>query len=123
MRGRIRYVRRYDAETGYSAERKEFYLDDRQVTEEEYRAALPPPAPARAGVAPGAEATWRRPVVSTGAAVVPKRIKQAEEKCARAGVPTDFTTNRGKPIFTSRAHRKAVLRVFGMHDADGGFGD
>ena len=119
MRGSIRTKRRWNADKGETEHEKEYFLDGKRVSEEEFNAALPDKP---LGGAPGAQATWNKPILSDGLAVVPKRIKEAEAKCLKHGVPTDFTTD-GRPVLRTRAHRKAYLKAYGYHDNDGGYGD
>ncbi len=83
-----------------------------EVTEAEYKAEFPD----KPIGAFGKEADWRKPVKSDSISVVPKRIKEAEALCVKHGVPTDFSTNRGRPVFKNRAHKKAVMKVFGWID-------
>ena len=94
-----------------------------EVTETEYIEAFPDVPLDLTNGAFGASGTWKKPVESVGLAVVPKRIKDAEAYCAKHGVPTDFTSKRGVPILKDRAHRKKVLKLFKMHDNEGGIGD
>ncbi len=83
-----------------------------EVTKEEYEAEFPD----KPIGAFGKEANWKKPVMSDSIAVVPKRIKHAEQLCEKHGVPTDFTTNRGRPVFKNRAHKKAVMKIWGWID-------
>lgn len=92
------------------------------MTKEEFEAANPKKKPEFTD-GPQASATWNREIVSNGCAVLPRQAIAAEELCRKNGVPTDFTSNRGRPIFHSRSHRKQVLKIFNLHDNDGGIGD
>ncbi len=93
------------------------------MTVEEFAAAFPDQPLDFSQGSFGSETTWKHPVESDGLAVHPKLIKQAEEICAKNGVPTDFTTLRGRPILKNRAQRRQVLKVFKFHDNQGGYGD
>jgi hypothetical protein len=72
--------------------------------------------------APGASLLGWKPLSSEAAAVHPDQIEEAREDARRLGVPTEFDPE-GRPIFTSRSHRRAYLRAYGFHDRDGGYGD
>ncbi len=92
------------------------------MSQEEYEDAFPKKTPTF-DVSPEASASWNREIVSDGCAVLPKQAGEAEDLCKHHGVPTDFRTNRGKPVFRSRSHRKQVLKIFNLHDNQGGIGD
>jgi len=55
-------------------------------------------------------------------AVHPAQIEEATASAKAKGVPTEFD-REGSPVFTSRAHRKAYCRAYGVHDRSGGYGD
>ena len=63
------------------------------------------------------------PIYSDGAGVHPSQVVEAMEHAANNGVPTRFHPETGQAIFESRGHRKAFLRMRGMHDRSGGYGD
>ena len=65
---------------------------------------------------------WRQPIMSDGAGCHPSQIKEMKQHAAKHGVSTDYTKD-GRAFFTSRAHRAAHLKAFGMHDRTGGYGD
>jgi len=62
------------------------------------------------------------PLASEAMAVHPDQIPEAREHDRRHGVPTDYD-RLGRPIFTSREHRKRYARSYGWRDYDGGDGD
>ena len=94
-----------------------YWIDNRQVSKEEFDRAFPD----KEGV-PGMEYAWDRPLLSDALAVHPSQIEEAREDAKQKGVPTDFTPD-GRPILTSRAHRKRYLKAYGFHDKQGGYGD
>lgn len=59
-----------------------------------------------------------------------KQIPAAMERARKHGVPTNYTAD-GKPIITSRAHQKALLKLENsfkpkedhLFNQDGGYGD
>ena len=66
------------------------------------------------------------PMSSWAFGVKPSQIKQARKRSVELGTPLRFVMDgpdKGKCIFESRDHRKAVLRSHGYHDNDGGYGD
>jgi hypothetical protein len=65
--------------------------------------------------------TW--PLLSDAAGVHPNQVNEAMEHASRNGVPTRFHPETGQAIFESRGHRKAFLRMRGMYDKSGGYGD
>lgn len=60
--------------------------------------------------------------ISTALAVHPKQVKEAMEHAKKMGVPTEFQPD-GRPVFTSRQHRKEYMQRYGFYDRDGGYGD
>lgn len=97
-----------------------YLLDGREVTREEYDAALPD-RPLE-GAAPMTESTSAWPIKSDALGVHPKQAREAEEHARQKGVPTEFTP-QGQPVFRSREHRKQYCRAYGVYDRNGGYGD
>jgi hypothetical protein len=62
------------------------------------------------------------PMKSWAAGVAIDQIPEAMEHARKHGVPTEFAPD-GDVIFRDRAHRKAYLKIIGMHDRNGGYGD
>ena len=98
-----------------------FSIDGKEVSAETFLAAFPehkiqtgtPYAPAPV---PAAHGDWNKPVTSFGMACAPSKIKDFENFAAAAGVPTDFTTNRGRPIVTSAEHKRKLAKLLRVHD-------
>lgn len=74
-----------------------------------------------AGRGPDTPSCW--PMKSTALAVHRTQAKQYAEFAAKHGVPTEFDTREGKPIFESREHRRRYCELVGAVDLDGGYGD
>ena len=55
-------------------------------------------------------------------AVHPSQVAEAEADAKAKGVPTSFLGD-GRPVFTSRGHRREYLKAYGVHDNQGGYGD
>lgn len=101
-----------------------YYIDGKEVTEEEYREAAPSKFSElqEEGVQGHFHTPTCWPMVSEALAVLPKQITEATESAKKHGVPTRFDQS-GRPIFESRQHRKAYLRAYNFHDNQGGYGD
>lgn len=98
------------------ADNQTYHLDSKQVTKAEFDAVFPD-----LGAGSSSLAQWK-PVISDALAVHPRQVKEAEQSAAAKGIPTQFLPD-GRPILTSRQHRKKYLRAYGFHDRDGGYGD
>ena len=93
-----------------------YFIDGVQVTKEAFDEAFPnKPIAAES-------ACFFKPIHSDAAAVHPNQIAEASAIAKARGVPTEFD-GHGRPILTSRSHRKAYLKSRGMHDRSGGYGD
>lgn len=103
-----------------------YLIDDREVSKAKFRreekAALK--RIVKQEYAPqtnrGGASAW--PLVSDALAVHPDQIPEAIESAKRKGVPTEFD-KMGRPIFTSRAHRKSYCEKYHFFDRNGGYGD
>ena len=99
-----------------TGDKTRYVLDGVDVTKEEFDKAFPD-KPIRHGddFAVG----WKKPVLSDALAVHPAQVKAAMERDKKAGVPTEYTED-GRPILTSQAHKRKLLRSFGpdvgMHE-------
>jgi len=96
-----------------------YFLDDKEVSKEEFFTALPP----KLANGDGPCSLSSTPAhLSDGLAVHPDQVQEAEESAKKRGVPTEFQRD-GRPVMRSRAHQKAYLKAYGFHNRDGGFGD
>ena len=96
-----------------------YYIDNLEVSKEEFDEAFP--------ALPGGDTPWMgfigwKPIVSDAMAVHPSQVKEAVLDAAKKGVPTEFLPD-GRPVLTSRSHRRAYLRAYRFHDRNGGYGD
>lgn len=91
-----------------------------EVSQAEFEAAFPD-KPIVAGDDLRTSTEWREPIVSDAIAVLPNQAAEAAREAAKHGVPTEF--REGKPVFTSREHRRKYMRSVGVHDRRGGYGD
>lgn len=89
-----------------------FFLDDKEVTQEEYEKRYPPPK--KTG-GPSSLIGWSKPVESDALSVHPSQVKEAMERDRAHGVPTEYTPD-GRPIIRSYAHKRALMRSLGVHE-------
>lgn len=61
-------------------------------------------------------------MVSEGLAVHPKQVEQANARNRRHGVNVVYD-QKGMAHIPDRTERKRLLRLEGMHDNSGGYGD
>jgi hypothetical protein len=90
-----------------------------EVTEKEWRKVMRPPP---LNLTAGAGLVGWKAQHSEALAVHPQQIKQAADDAAAKGVPTDFD-GAGRPILTSRSHRRAYHLAYGVIDKDAGYSD
>lgn len=102
-----------------------YRINGREVTVEEFRrhAAAKVKKRGNQGSAPGTRSTSGWPIESDAAGVHPDQVPEAMAHAASKGVPTEFNTKTGNPIFRSRKHRNAFLKAHDMRDRDAGYGD
>ena len=65
---------------------------------------------------------WK-PIESIALEVHTSQVDEMMDHAKKHGVPTEFNRETGAPIFTSRSHRRAYLKMEGVHDRQGGYGD
>ena len=94
-----------------------WYIDGEVATQAEFEAAFPDRP-----LGNGRGLCGWKPIVSDALAVHPDQVAEATEHAKKMGVPTDFQPD-GRPILTSRSHRRAYLKTYGFHDREGGYGD
>ena len=116
-----------------------YFIDDTEVTKEEYDAALPNRGVDMidAQTPPMTNSLTGWPLISFGAAVDPSQIDAAEAHNRRVGDNVRYVRpgeeklysskegdiGPGDAIFTSRHQRKLHLKNKGFHDRIGGYGD
>ena len=110
--------------------KRKYYLDGEEVTKARFDRAFPPKE--EDGDDLNISTSWKKPIHSEALSVHPRLRAQAMEIAAKRGVPTEFD-KKGRPVFTSRKHRRDYLRIRTMrdssgnesrcHDNDGGYGD
>jgi len=96
-----------------------YMVGDRVVTREEFDAILPSKP---IGVPLDAHRPDCWPMLSEAMGVQPDQIGEAAAHARKNGVPTEFTGD-GRVIVRDRKHRRDLLRLYGMHDKQGGFSD
>lgn len=65
---------------------------------------------------------WRN-FSSVGLACHPSQAKQFTEDARAAGLTGVHYDEKGRARFSSRGQRKKALKIAGLHDNDGGYGD
>lgn len=104
-------------------QRQRFYYFGREITREEYeRLSAEHRPPELAGGERGSSFCGWKPLASESYAYHPKQIKEAEAFLKSRDCPTEIDPT-GRPLFTSRSHRRRFLKVNRAHDNDGGYGD
>lgn len=98
-----------------------YYIDDKEVTEEEYRAAFPDKPLAENGQC--SLRGWTKPLLSDALAVHPDQIPDVMERNRRAGLHVEYNAEDGRPILRSREQRRKLMKLDKCHDRDGGYGD
>lgn len=63
------------------------------------------------------------PKVSVGLSVHPKQAQQANERAKRHGLTGVSYDEKGRCTVSDRGARRDLLRLEGMHDSQGGYGD
>lgn len=111
MRGKIR-ANRVTGERVY-------YLEDREVPQEEFEAAFPPK---EIGETTGHSTAWSNGIESDALAVHPSQIKEAMARNKRHGLHVEYLPD-GRPKLTDRGQRRDLMRLEQVHDRNGGYGD
>ncbi len=62
------------------------------------------------------------PMLSSGMGVHPKDIKKAMASARQHGVAVEYNSD-GRAIIRSRQDRKNLMKISGIHDRNGGYGD
>jgi hypothetical protein len=93
-----------------------YHIDGKEVTKAEFDAAFPDRP-----VGEPSLVGWV-PIISDALAVHPRQVKEAIADARAKGVPTEFLPD-GRPVLSSRSHRKRYLKAYGFHDRSGGYGD
>ncbi len=98
-----------------------YFLGYQEVTEAEYHAVYPPAKSLTVSDSSSSLVGWK-PLHSEALAYHPRQKAEAEAHLKALGVPTEIDP-LGRPVLTSRAHRRAVLKALKVHDRNGGYGD
>lgn len=99
-----------------------YVLNGRKVNREEFLAGAPgdglrtPPRTANTY-------TEHDPLISDGCGVMKAQVPEARDAIARYGIRGAAILDNGQVRFTSRRARKEFLRMRGLVDSDGSYGD
>ncbi|HVK10860.1 MAG TPA: hypothetical protein VM597_18975 [Gemmataceae bacterium] len=103
---------------GRGGENAAYFQDGVARTKDEFDAAFPPkPLGAPAVAAPS---SW--PMKSVALAVHPDQVAEAIERNRRNGVGVTYDAT-GMAEIPDRGERKKILKLEGLHDNHGGYGD
>lgn len=97
---------------------KTYFINGVESSKEEFEEAFPPKP---FGV-PGAPSLTGWPKISDVAGVHRSQVEEVAEYDRKNGVPTDYTPD-GAVIFRDRGHRRDYMKLHGIHDRQGGYGD
>lgn len=67
--------------------------------------------------------TEHDPLISDGVGCMKSQVPELRETIRRHGIQGAAVMDNGQVRFTSRKARKQLLKVRGLADADGGYGD
>lgn len=99
-----------------------YKLNGKRVSREEFLAGVPggflsaPPMTANTY-------TEHSPLISDGCGVMKAQVKEARDAIVRHGIQGAAVLDNGQVRFTSRRARKEFLRMRGLVDSDGSYGD
>ena len=99
-----------------------YYIGDNEVTEKEYRKKYPKrKGPIGKPLQAHTSECW--PMKSDGLAVHPSRIKQQMEYDRKHGIASEYDPVDGRAILKDRGQRRDMMKLAGVHDKHGGYGD
>lgn len=113
MTGTVKSKKVLDA-SGEWTDEMVYVLDGQEVTEAEFRRSFPDRSGEMPMLGNSAHRGW--PILSDAMAVHPLQVQEAEADAARKGVPTQFETQYGRPIFRNREHRRQYIKKYGIID-------
>lgn len=99
-----------------------WYINDVEVTEEEYNKRFPPKPIEEIGVPMAAAPSIWQDHTSIALAVHPDQVAEATARNIRHGIRVTYD-EEGTAHIPDRAERKKLLALEGMHDNSGGYGD
>ncbi len=107
--------------SGHGAKTR-YYLDGKEVTKEEFDLAVPDAPKAQEGAAPG-NRPWTRPILSDALAVHPDQVDEVMARNREHGLEIEYEREFGRPILKDRDQRRRLMKIEGVHDRNGGYGD
>jgi hypothetical protein len=98
-----------------------YFIDGVEVAKETYDARFPDrPLATVATETRSCGSGW--PMKSIALAVHPEQVAEANERNRKAGVNVTYESD-GTAVIPDRGERRRLLRLEGMHDRQGGYGD
>lgn len=67
--------------------------------------------------------TEHDPLISDGIGCMKSQVQEMRDVIARHGIRGVQVRDNGQLVITSRRGRREILRVRGLHDSEGGYGD
>lgn len=96
------------------------YIGDVAVSRAEFDARFPPK---EMGAPLQSHTTTCWPMRSEALAVHPDQVTEANERNRKAGIAARYESGTGMCVIPDRADRKRLLKLEGMRDNHGGYGD
>lgn len=101
-----------------------YFLDGREVTRKEYNMAVPSRLDDlfEAGTTATSQTRACWPMMSDALSVHPDQVGEATARNRKHGVNVGYLPD-GTAVIPDRGARKAILKLEGFHDNNGGYGD
>ncbi len=97
----------------------EHFIDGKSASQAEVDETFPPK---KIGVPLRAQTSTCWPMKSDALAVHPKQIKAVRERNKKHGLHIEYARD-GRPILQDRGQRRDLMKIEGVHDRNGGYGD
>lgn len=95
-----------------------YWVDGFEVDKAEFDRQTMPPVTLAEGISGKADKKRRKrgyPIKSVSMAVHSTQVEEAAAHDRKLGVPTEYTKG-GRPIWRDASHRKAFMKIHGVHD-------
>lgn len=96
-----------------------YWIDGREVSKGQFKKAFPDRSLEGNG---DCITAWKRPILSDALAVHRSQIAEVSELYRQQGVNVDHLED-GRPVIRDRGQRREMMRIRGVHDNNGGYGD
>lgn len=113
----------------YGSRKNRYFIDDKEVTEKAFHKRFPSNKitgdDRTRSIATLMETSRSWPRKSDAFGVGRRQKKKMEDLCRKKGVPTEYVPDGAggySALVRNNAHQRDLLRAFGMHNRDGGYG-